>query len=549
MSDRPQPDQAADPGQLASDDPLVGHVIDGRYEVLSVLGEGGMGLVYKARHVVLNKPLALKVLRPEVSKNEEIITRFRQEAQSASAIGNEHIIDISDFGTLADGATYFVMEYLEGKDLTKAIDTERPFTPGRAIHIARQIGQALGDAHDAGIVHRDLKPDNVILVTRGQRTDFVKVLDFGIAKVGGGSSKLTRAGQVFGTPHYMSPEQCSGTGVDHRTDIYALGVILYEMITGEVPFDADTLMGVLTKHLYEQPVAPSDRQEGLSVPPALESLVMRCLAKNADERFQTMTELTNALDAVEAGLGPEAVAGGAPTAYREPTGKVATPNTMDMLQPEARASKRGLMLGIGAAAAVLLIGTVAVVALTSGGDDSVADSEPAEPAPAAAEPPPTPKPALDETKLEGQEEATEESGSSETETVSIASVPEGVEVWRGNELLGNTPVDVPRPTKGEPIDLELRKPGFESQAVRISSLTSESVQVSLTEEEKEPEVDPSDEADERRRAARREARRAARRRAEERRKAQQEAKQKTEQKQERRRRAYPQSEVLDPWGN
>ncbi len=281
-------------------DKLVGTTIDGRYEVESVLGEGGMGLVYKAKHIVLQKSLAVKVLRPDVSRDEEIITRFRQEAQSASAIGNQHIIDISDFGTLPDQSTYFVMEYLEGTDLTGAIEAG-VLEPVRVVHIAKQLCQALGAAHEAGIVHRDLKPDNIYLIRRGGDANFVKVLDFGIAKVGGSSSKLTRAGQVFGTPHYMSPEQCSGSGVDHRTDVYALGIILYEMCTGAVPFDADNLMGILTKHLYEQPVAP--RQMVPELPEDLEAVILKAMAKQADLRYQNMGELYEDLLRVEQGVG------------------------------------------------------------------------------------------------------------------------------------------------------------------------------------------------------------------------------------------------------
>ncbi|NOY91247.1 MAG: serine/threonine protein kinase, partial [Deltaproteobacteria bacterium] len=289
------------------EDPLIGQTIDDRYAVESVLGEGGMGLVYRARHIVLGKPLAIKVLRPDVSRDEEIIKRFKQEAQSASAIGNQHIIEISDFGTLPNGSTYFVMEFLEGNDLTHVIEEQQPIAPRRVTHIARQLCKALGAAHDKGIVHRDLKPDNIYLVKRGDDIDFVKVLDFGIAKVGGSSSKLTRAGQVFGTPHYMSPEQCAGSGVDHRTDIYALGVILYEMVTGKVPFDADNLMGILTKHLYEQPVPP--RQVNPNVPPDLEAVIQRCMTKEADQRYPSMADVVADLDRLDAGIRPEATQG------------------------------------------------------------------------------------------------------------------------------------------------------------------------------------------------------------------------------------------------
>src|SRR5690606_37055523 len=161
--------------------------------------------------------------------------------------------------------------------------------------------------HERGIVHRDMKPDNVFLIKRGANRDFVKVLDFGIAKVGGAQSKLTRAGQVFGTPHYMSPEQCSGQMVDHRTDIYALGVILYEMSVGRVPFDADNLMGILTKHIYEQPIPPHTLPPPINVPAGLEAVILKCLAKQADARYQSMAEVRADLEAFERGTTPTAV--------------------------------------------------------------------------------------------------------------------------------------------------------------------------------------------------------------------------------------------------
>jgi serine/threonine protein kinase len=287
---------------------LIGLTIDQRYRVEALLGEGGMGLVYRVTHTRLNKALAIKVLRRENTGDPEAVARFRREAESASAIGNQHIVDISDFGTLVDGSTYFVMECLEGVDLIDAIDVAQRMPEDRAIHIALQLCRALGAAHDAGIIHRDLKPENVFLIHRNDTEDFVKVLDFGIAKVANGPKRLTRAGEVLGTPHYMSPEQCEGDNVDHRTDIYALGVLLYEMVTGHVPHDADTMMGILTKHMYEDPIPPKLRVPQVSA--ELEQVIMRCLEKKPEQRYQTMTEIEDDLRRVHVGqqpVGPDTV--------------------------------------------------------------------------------------------------------------------------------------------------------------------------------------------------------------------------------------------------
>ncbi|MCX7808107.1 MAG: serine/threonine protein kinase, partial [Deltaproteobacteria bacterium] len=289
--------------KAGAQDALIGQVLDERYFIEAVLGEGGMGVVYRARHVVLQRPLAIKVLRPDVSKNQEVMQRFQQEAQSASAIGNEHIIDITDFGRLSNGATYFVMEFLDGRPLGEVIEKEAPFPPIRVVRIGKQISKALGAAHARNIVHRDLKPDNIFLIKRGEENDFVKVLDFGIAKVGGSGSKLTQAGQVFGTPHYMSPEQCLGRPVDARTDIYALGVILFEMATGRPPFDADNIMGILSQHIHAPPPSPRSVEGGEQIPPSLEAVILKCLAKAPEERYASMEELRADLEGIEEELG------------------------------------------------------------------------------------------------------------------------------------------------------------------------------------------------------------------------------------------------------
>ena len=266
-------------------DPYIGKVVAERYEVERLLGVGSMGLVYRCRHTVLDKTVALKIIRQDLAQDDETVGRFVTEAKAASAIGSEHIVEVFDFGKLPDGATYLVMEYLEGLTLGEAMDADGGLALEDAIGIATRVAAALSAAHAVGVVHRDLKPDNVFL-QRGEEGWFVKVLDFGIAKVMHSSQKLTAVGSVIGTPHYMSPEQATGVRTDERTDIYSLGVILYEMACGKVPFDAESPLAVISMQVTDEPVPVSKRMPaGRTLPKGYEAVVMKCLAKDPNERF------------------------------------------------------------------------------------------------------------------------------------------------------------------------------------------------------------------------------------------------------------------------
>jgi eukaryotic-like serine/threonine-protein kinase len=268
----------------------------GNYVIKQLLGEGGMGEVYLAEHPTIGKRVALKVLHSELSSKEEVVTRFFHEAKAVNDIGHPNIVDIQDYGTLDSArgpVVYLVMELLQGKTLTQVIRATPQLDERRAVRITHQIADALAASHERGIIHRDLKPDNVMLITRGRDEDFVKLLDFGIAKVKGTMSK-TRTGMVIGTPAYMSPEQCEGRPtIDHRTDIYALGIVLYEMLTGRVPFIGESYGELLVKHIMEAPPPPTTLRAGLT--PHLEMVILRALMKQPADRFESMRELANAL--------------------------------------------------------------------------------------------------------------------------------------------------------------------------------------------------------------------------------------------------------------
>jgi eukaryotic-like serine/threonine-protein kinase len=287
---------------------LIGTVLDGRYQLLEIRGEGGMGVVFRARHTVIEKTVAVKILKREVASDRQVLQRFVQEAKAASRIGHWAIVDVTDFGTLPDGSAYQVMEFISGDTLAKVMKLG-PMWSARAVPIAAQIARALAAAHEKGIVHRDLKPENIFLTEKDSRPDMVKIVDFGIAKFAPMGAmdiqtRITRAGAVFGTPEYMSPEQAAGrSDTDHRVDIYALGILLYEMVVGRVPHKGDTIVATLAQQMLDPVMPPRTMNPKADCTDRLEQVIITLLAKDRDKRYQTMFDVWRALEWVAEELG------------------------------------------------------------------------------------------------------------------------------------------------------------------------------------------------------------------------------------------------------
>jgi serine/threonine-protein kinase len=272
---------------------LIGQTLGGRYRVTSLLGSGGMGAVYQAEHTALKKTVAVKVLNQEMASHREAALRFEREAMVSARIAHPNVVSATDSGRLPDGSLYLVLEYVAGRSLRELIDRERRLPPPRALAIGAQIADALAAAHRADIVHRDLKPSNVMLLVEENTEETVKVLDFGLARIAGQSvpgEPLTRTGSVFGTPEYMSPEQARGEVVDHRADLYALGVILYELLSGRQPFMAPELVAILIKHIQEPPPPLPD-----DIPAPIASYVMSLLDKDPKRRPDDARQVAKAL--------------------------------------------------------------------------------------------------------------------------------------------------------------------------------------------------------------------------------------------------------------
>lgn len=289
--------------EVASEASWIGRVIAGRYALERVIGRGGMGYVFEAKHVAVGRRVAVKILRPEAARSAEAVARFHREARAAASIGHKRIVEVLDFGHGDDGA-YLVMELLEGADLASIVRAEGALPVARAVGIARQVADGLRAAHAQGIVHRDLKSGNVFVSRRDGR-DSVKILDFGVSKVIAldeveGEGPSTHQGALLGTPHTMAPEQgTDGRSVDHRADLYALGCILFEMLTGTLPFTGSTPVEVLYKHVHEAPRRPSSLRADGTIPRALDDLVVKLLSKDREKRPPDAQALIDALDRID----------------------------------------------------------------------------------------------------------------------------------------------------------------------------------------------------------------------------------------------------------
>ena len=449
----------------ADQEKLIGQVVADRYRVLEMLGYGGMGTVYLAEHVTIEKKVALKVLLPEFAGRSDLRERFLQEARAAARIGHENIVDITDFGTTPDGSAFFAMEYLDGQDLSRIIGREGPLSRIRAKPILLRICRALAAAHGHGVIHRDMKPENIFLVEREGKKDFVKILDFGIAKVSAEEQQqhLTRTGMLIGTPDYMSPEQAQGKELDHRVDIYAVGIIMYEMLTGVVPFRGKTFMDTLSKHMFEQPPPPTQMNPDASFPPEAESIIFTALAKDPAQRMPTMKEMERAISKV---VGkdtrpqverPEAMAAlletaDIPSELHSPDSVVASQEDDlpdELLLPAASGRGRNLVLAL---AVVLLLGAVALaVTLKRSSPPPVAPAKAApshKPAnPRVAQPP---KPAVPRQV-----------------TIQLESRPAGAGVYSGQQAMGKTPAKLRLKHGKDKVSLSLRLPGFHQEVLEL----------------------------------------------------------------------------------
>ncbi len=499
---------------------LPQQVIAGRYRIIDKLASGGMGEVYKAEHTELGKTFALKVMKQELSQDAEFVERFKREAVASSRIGQQNIIDISDFGRTEDGRFYFVMEYLDGKTLAELITREHALPTDRAVNIGLQIARALAAAHQQGIVHRDLKPENVVLISRDGQKDFVKVLDFGVAKEIDGRGQAggrTAIGMVVGTPQYMSPEQAAAMPVDARSDVYSLGLIIHELLSGAPVFVGQTPSLLMVAHVTQPPRRVTSGL-GLVLPEELENVVMSMLAKKPEQRPQTMLEVVTILEAqlgqpikrMTAKTIPLRATPGAgiPRAKALPTdmlpARPSRPNTtteprqeppapIALVAVSEQSGEQSLdepVIAPKSYAPLIAVAVVAIAALGGAGwfftrgahaevppTETIEREKPVTPVAVAdpvmpaevveAKPPVAVLPAVQKVK------------------VSLKSVPPKAEVYSGEELIGTTPFQF-EADKGKPLKLKFKVMGYGNEERKLSPEADFDLSVELKPQKKAP---------------------------------------------------------------
>lgn len=341
-----------------ANDILIGTTIAGRYQILSFIGRGGMSVVYKARHKYMERIAAIKMLHAHLVSNDKSLKRFQQEAQAASCLAHPNIMGVHDFGLTAQGQPYLVMDYLQGASLAEVIEKDGPLTAERAINLFIQACDALAHAHQKNVVHRDLKPSNIMLVEDADNPDFVKIVDFGIAKILPQAERqgqhLTQTGEVFGSPLYMSPEQCLSSDLDARSDVYSLGCVMYETLTGKVPLSGANMLETMYMHLNEPPLPFRKVRPDLSIPEDLEAIIFKTMEKLPKDRQQSMLELKEDLESMRA----------APKGKRPFLSKLSGAPARRRKGPQIKLSRQ--QIGFLAAGAVLAGSTLTWVLLGSG---------------------------------------------------------------------------------------------------------------------------------------------------------------------------------------
>jgi serine/threonine-protein kinase len=444
---------------------LVGKNI-GNYRISSKVGEGGMGAVYLGEHPLIGKRVAVKVLLEELAANADIVNRFFNEAKAVNDIGHPNIVDILDFGkTRVDGMgeiVYFIMEFLEGRSLKDRV--RQGLSVPQTTHVIEQCCSALAASHNKGIVHRDLKPDNIYLTTRGSDTHFVKILDFGIAKLTGDSGQnKTRTGIIIGTPAYMSPEQCEGRGnIDRRSDVYSLGVVMYEMLTGRLPFIGTGFGEILVAHLTKTPDRPTMIRP--DIPPGLEAVVMTAMEKDPNRRFATMEDFGAALSNPSAAMAMDrTMAGNAATMAGGGYGQAATmmaggrPHVTTLSGAASEMAGRAPASGGKGA----LVGALLALLAAGGGVGYwlFLRPQPAPPPAAAA--------------------AAAVPAAPATVRVTISSEPPSAKVFRGDTLVGTSPVELVL-KKGEPeVQVTVRRDGYVMQTRSLATDTTREILITL----------------------------------------------------------------------